>query len=328
MWIRPSFAKLPVKVGVPLAAPVVIEAVAEFDPEAETRFRDPAYALPASSPAAEPGRGTRRGGVGSGRGSGADDGRDRGGGRGGPARRVDAARRRRPVRRDGRADARPASTRPPGWRWPRATPRPGGWTRSGSPSAAGRLRPRLRVLTGLSRADRWRELRPAGLPAVLDAVPPAVRADGRGLRLLPGAGRGARRTSAQRRDPGRARGRGHRALRGRSRPDRAAPADPRSGRAARGAARRGAAGRGEPGHRHGDGLARSRPHCSAGAASQASAHLPADPAALDTAARAGATLAEIAPASPLRRSLVDLARTLTGAPDPTPSRRRRLFARR
>ena len=59
----------------------------------------------------------------------------------------------------------------------------------------------------------------------------------------------------------------------------------------------------------------------------ASADLPADPAALDAAALAGATLAEIAPASPLRRSLVDLAGTVTGVSRPVPARRRRLFAR-
>jgi Flp pilus assembly CpaE family ATPase len=61
---------------------------------------------------------------------------------------------------------------------------------------------------------------------------------------------------------------------------------------------------------------------------RASAHLPTDPASLDTAARAGATLAEIAPASPLRRPLVELACTLTGASGRTPPRRRRLFVGR
>jgi Flp pilus assembly CpaE family ATPase len=61
---------------------------------------------------------------------------------------------------------------------------------------------------------------------------------------------------------------------------------------------------------------------------EASAVLPADPAVLDMAARAGATLAEVAPTSPLRRSLAELAHTLTGVPDATPARRRRLFARR
>ena len=57
------------------------------------------------------------------------------------------------------------------------------------------------------------------------------------------------------------------------------------------------------------------------------AHLPADPSALDLAAWAGTTLADAAPSSRLRRALVDLARTLTDAPDPPPPRRRRLFGR-
>ena len=52
-----ALRELPVKVGVPPAAPIVIEAVAEFAPEAETWLRDPAYALPAPPPAAMPGRG-------------------------------------------------------------------------------------------------------------------------------------------------------------------------------------------------------------------------------------------------------------------------------
>src|SRR5205085_169896 len=43
---------------------------------------------------------------------------------------------------------------------------------------------------------------------------------------------------------------------------------------------------------------------------EASAYLPAAPAVLDTAMRTGATLAEAAPASPLRRAVVELARGL------------------
>jgi Flp pilus assembly CpaE family ATPase len=60
---------------------------------------------------------------------------------------------------------------------------------------------------------------------------------------------------------------------------------------------------------------------------EASALLPFEPGPLDAGARAGATLAEVAPASPLRRSLADLARTLTSVPEPPPPRRR-LFSRR
>jgi Flp pilus assembly CpaE family ATPase len=59
----------------------------------------------------------------------------------------------------------------------------------------------------------------------------------------------------------------------------------------------------------------------------ATAYLPAAPAVLDTAMRTGATLAEAAPASPLRRAVAELACELTGAPDPAP-RRRRLLGRR
>jgi len=60
----------------------------------------------------------------------------------------------------------------------------------------------------------------------------------------------------------------------------------------------------------------------------ATAYLPAAPAVLDTAMRTGATLAEAAPDSPLRRSVADLARTLAGAPAPSPRRRRLLLGRR
>lgn len=58
----------------------------------------------------------------------------------------------------------------------------------------------------------------------------------------------------------------------------------------------------------------------------ATAYLPAAPAVLDTAMRTGATVAEAAPASPLRAELAELARVLTGAP--APARRRRRFGRR
>jgi MinD-like ATPase involved in chromosome partitioning or flagellar assembly len=57
------------------------------------------------------------------------------------------------------------------------------------------------------------------------------------------------------------------------------------------------------------------------------AYLPAAPAVLDVAMRTGATIAEAAPASPLRRAVAELARQLTGAPDPAPKRRRLLTRR-
>ena len=72
------------------------------------------------------------------------------------------------------------------------------------------LDPHLRVLTGMARADRWPELRPAAVEQRPGRWPAPGRADGRRLRLLPGAGRGAllrhRRAAPQRRDAGRARG--------------------------------------------------------------------------------------------------------------------------
>jgi Flp pilus assembly CpaE family ATPase len=188
------------------------------------------------------------------------------------------------------------------------------------------LRPRLRVLTGLPRADRWRELRPAGVPAVLDesrrlcgltvvdcgfcleqddAFPGSQR-NGATLAVLAAADTVLCVGAA---DPIGL----HRLTRGLDELREVLPgvvplivanrvADPAtSGEVAAVLQRWG-------------GVA-------------ASAHLPADPVVLDTAARAGATLAETAPTSPFRRSLVDLACTLTGAADPTPPRRRRLLAR-
>lgn len=60
----------------------------------------------------------------------------------------------------------------------------------------------------------------------------------------------------------------------------------------------------------------------------AAAYLPAAPAVLDTAMRTGATLAEAAPDSPLRKAVAELARELAGAPVPTRRRwRARLPAR-
>ena len=52
--------------------------------------------------------------------------------------------------------------------------------------------------------------------------------------------------------------------------------------------------------------------------------LPSAPAVVDAALSAGATLAEVAPDSPLRRALTDLARRLAGVPTPVTVRRRRL----
>jgi Flp pilus assembly CpaE family ATPase len=51
--------------------------------------------------------------------------------------------------------------------------------------------------------------------------------------------------------------------------------------------------------------------------------LPYDLAGLDAAAAAGQTLAEAAPASPLRRAVIDLARAMSGVPAPASGRRRK-----
>ena len=53
------------------------------------------------------------------------------------------------------------------------------------------LRPGLRVLTGIARADRWPELRPAAVQAVFARARHLLGVDGGRLRLLSGAGRGA-----------------------------------------------------------------------------------------------------------------------------------------
>ena len=60
----------------------------------------------------------------------------------------------------------------------------------------------------------------------------------------------------------------------------------------------------------------------------APAFLPAAPAVVDTALRTGATLAEAAPDSPLRRAIADLARRLAGVPPPTDRRPGRLARHR
>ena len=322
----PVLRKLPVKVGVAVAAPVVIEAVAEFDPEPEMRFRDTAYALPVSSPAAEPGRGRVVAVWGP---------------AGAPGRTTVAIGVADESARLG-VPTLLADADPYGGTVARTlglVDETAGLALASRDAVAGRLdtvrlaqrsrqmRPRLRVLTGLSRADRWRELRPAGLPAVLD--------ESRRLCALTVVDCGFCLEQDEERAGPQRNGATLAALAAADTVLCVGAADPIGLlRLTRGldelrevlpgvlplvVANRvtGAATAGE--------IAAELQRWGGVAAS---AHLPADPAALDTVARAGATLAEIAPASPLRRSLVDLARILTGTPDPTPSRRRRLFARR
>ena len=122
-------------------------------------------------------------------------GRDRGRGR--AARRADAAGRRRPVRRRDRPGARPARRVAPGWP---GLPRRGQGRSTCRPRRSSRrLGPRLRVLTGIVRADRWPELRPAAVLRRSGAGPAPGRDHGRGLRFQPRTGRGTRRTTPWRR---------------------------------------------------------------------------------------------------------------------------------
>ena len=59
-----------------------------------------------------------------------------------------------------------SSTRRPAWRPPRGWPTTGSSTSPLSPPPRRRLAPDLRVLTGISRADRWPELRPSALEQI------------------------------------------------------------------------------------------------------------------------------------------------------------------
>ena len=321
----PVLRELPVKVGVPPAAPIVIEAVAEFAPEAETWFRDPAYALPAPSPAAMPGRGRVVAVWGP---------------AGAPGRTTVAIGVADEAARLG-VSTLLADADPYGGTVAQTVgllDETAGLALASRDAAAGRLdtvrlaqrsrqlRPRLRVLTGLSRADRWRELRPAGLPAVLDQSRrlSALTVVDCGFCLeqdeeLGGTQRnGATLAALASADTvlcvGAADPIGlHRLTRGLDELREVLP-----GVVPLIVANR-VTGTANPGE-----IAAALQRWGG---IQAIAHLPIDPASLDTAARTGATLAEIAPASPLRRSLVDLACTLTGASGRTPPRRRRLFAR-
>ena len=312
--------ELPMKVRVPVAAPV------DVDREVEMRFRDAACALPVCSPVAEPGRGRVVAVWGP---------------AGAPGRTTVSIGLADEAARLGvstlLADADPyggtvAQT-------VGLADETSGLALASRDAVTGRLdtvrlaqrsrqlRPRLRVLTGLSRADRWRELRPAGLPFVLeesrrlseltvldcgfcleqDEAITGPQRNGATLVALAAADTVLCVAAA---DPVGL----HRLTRGLD-DLRAALPGVVSLIVANRVTSRVASGDIAVALRRWGGV-------------EAGAHLPADPAALDTAARAGATLAETAPTSPLRRSLVELACALTGAPEPTPPpRRHRLFAR-
>jgi Flp pilus assembly CpaE family ATPase len=191
------------------------------------------------------------------------------------------------------------------------------------------LRPRLRVLTGLVRADRWPDLTPVGLRAVLQEARRlcALTVVDCGFCLEEQETAGPQRNGATlaalaAADTVLCVGTSgpiglHRLTRGLDELREALPgvvpliaANRVTDLAASGAPRREIA------------AALQR-----WGGVEASAFLPFEPGPLDAGTRAGATLAEVAPASPLRRCLADLARTLTGAPEPAAPRRRR-FSRR
>lgn len=321
----PVLCELPVKVRVPVAPPI-LDAVAEFGREAEMPGGDRAYALRACSPVIQAGSGRVVAVWGP---------------AGAPGRTTVAVGLADEAARLGvptlLADADPYGgtvARTVG-----LADETSGLALASRDAMTGRLdtvrlaqrsrqlRPRLRVLTGLARAGRWRELRPAGLPVVLeesrrlcaltvvdcgfclehDEERAGLQRNGATIATLAAADTVLCVGAA---DPIGL----HRLSRGLDELRDVLPgvvplivANRITGPATSGE------------------IAATLQRWGGVAAS---AHLPADPSALDTAARAGATLADIVPTSPLRRSLVDLARALTGAPDPTPPRRRRLFARR
>ena len=321
----PVLRELPVKVGVPPAAPAVVESDAEFDPEPETQFRDPAYAPPSPGRAAESGHGRVVAVWGP---------------AGAPGRTTVAIGVADEAARLG-VSTLLADADPYGGTVAQSIgllDETAGLALASGDAAAGRLdpvrlaqrsrqlRPRLRVLTGLSRADRWRELRPSGLPSVLDASRRlcALTVVDCGFCLEQEENTGVERNGATlaalaaadtvlcvgAADPIGL----HRLARGLDELREVLPgvvplvvANRVTGTATR---REVAAAL----QRWGD--------------VEASAHLPADPAALAAAGRAAATLGEVAATRPLRRSLVELAHVLTGVPAPAPARRRRPFARR
>ena len=325
----PVLGQLAANVGPPSAAPVVVEAAAAGDPEAETSPRDPSYAFPAASPDAGRGRIVAVWGP-----------------AGAPGRTTvaigladEAARLGVPTLL---VDADPyGGTVAPSLGLVDET---SGLAFACRDAAAGRLdtvrlaqrsrqlRPRLRVLTGLVRADRWRDVGSAGLRVVLEEARRlcaltvvdcgfCLEQDEQGT---PESQRnGATLVALATADTVLCVGTSgpiglHRLTRALDELREALPGVVPSIVA----------------NRLSDTAASGAPRQEIAAALQrwggveASAHLPADPEPLEAGARAGATLAEIAPVSPLRRALADLARTLTGAPEPAAPRRRRLFPRR
>jgi MinD-like ATPase involved in chromosome partitioning or flagellar assembly len=196
------------------------------------------------------------------------------------------------------------------------------------------VRPGLRVLTGISRSDRWPELRPAALDVVLRLArrlasvtiadcgfclerdeevgydTAAPRRNGATLAVLDAADTvlgvtGADPVSLQRYV--------------RSLAELAEAVPGQSPLTIVNRLRKGVIGPGDPRREIAGALERY--------AGVVALHvIPDDPAALDAALAAGRSLAEVAPAAAARRALRDLAGSLVGHPEP-PTRRRRLAGR-
>jgi Flp pilus assembly CpaE family ATPase len=192
------------------------------------------------------------------------------------------------------------------------------------------VRPGLRVLTGLARADRWPELRPRAVAAVLEEArrlapftvvdcgfcleedeelsfdSAAPRRNGATLAVLEAADEvlcvsGADPVALQR------------TIRALGELREVLPSV--QPHVVVNQVRRGPVA-GDVRREIGDALARF-------AASDVTAFLPADRRATDAALAAGRTLAEVAPTSPLRTAVRSLAATLTGVPEPARGRRPR-----
>ena len=164
-------------------------------PEARDRGRPRRPTARPRRPLAAPdGAGARRPGdrgLGSGRRPGSDHGGRRAGRRAGPPRAAHDPRRRRPARRQRRPSSSGildevsgllAAARLDGRRRS---------SRSGSRPCSAAIDPRLSVVTGLPRPDRWVEVRPGAVEQLLETAPPARPRRG-GHRFQPRGRPGAR----------------------------------------------------------------------------------------------------------------------------------------
>jgi MinD-like ATPase involved in chromosome partitioning or flagellar assembly len=161
----PVLGQLPANVGFPAAAPIVVEAAAEGDHEAETWSPEPSYAFPTMSadagrgrivavwgPAGAPGRTTVAIGV-----------ADEAARLGVPTLLIDADPYGGTV-----AQSLGLGEETSGLALACRDAVAGRLETVRLAQRSRQLRPRLRVLTGLVRSDRWREVRPAGLRGVFE----------------------------------------------------------------------------------------------------------------------------------------------------------------